>query len=277
MRRLLLLVPVLAACETEKIELGQGGDDDARLFADAYTWACEDRTDPDNPYIYEGVYSYEVSLEYAPDSLVSRALPSSGCTKGLDLFPASAGAGGQNIPETGDPTWSNLNSSGDYGFGELENQSPGFYFDDAFGNVDNCLFADEYIGEGTSITGAGVFSGARSPEAGQLADVEIGGYDEAVGIVFGDTLEASWTPVGWDTGWVQIRREYSGELVESVTCAAPGNGYTVDDDVWSLMNEYIEADVTDLYIVVQNEKTVETEDGQKLHAYTRVVTAASVH
>lgn len=272
MRRLMCLIPLLAGCEPEKIELGQGGDDDARLYADVYTWECNDYTDPDNPYIYEGVYSYEVSLEYAPDALVSRALPSSGCTKGLDLFPTSAGADGQNIPESGDPTWSNGDLSG-----ELENASPGFYYDDAFGNVDNCAYADEMIGDGTSLTGAGVFSGARSPEAGQLADVSISGYDESAGIVFGDTVEATWTQAGWDTGWVQIRREYAGELVESVTCAAPGNSYTVDDDVWSLMNEYIVADVTDLYIVVQNEKTVETEDGQKLHAYTRVVTAASVH
>ncbi len=270
MRRLSLFCLLAVACDPEKIELGQGGDDDARLYADVYTWQCEDNYDPDNPEYYEGAYSYNVSLEYAPDALTSRELPSSGCTKGLDLFPTSAGKDGQNIPESGDPTWTNGDLTG-----ELENRSPGFYYDDAYGNVENCAYAEDVIGDGTALSGAGAFSGARSPEAGQLASISISSGGET--IAFGDVIEASWKQAGWDTSWVQIRREYAGELVESVTCAASGSSYTVDDDVWSLMNEYIDADVTDLYIVLQNEKTVEAEDGQKLHAYTRVVSSASVH
>ena len=272
MKRLSVLAVFAIACEVEKIPLGQGGDDDARLYADVYTWQCEQRYEDGGIDYYEGVSSYEIAFEYAPDALATRSLPVSGCTKGLDLFPASAGIEGTDIPDASAPVWENGNYTG-----VLERKSDGFYFGDAYGNVESCYYADELIGEGTGISDAGVFSGAKTPPSGSLADVEISGVDATTGIAFGAEITASWAMSGWDQAWVQVRRESMGELVESVTCAVDGSTYTVDDDVWSLMTSVVEADVTNLYITVQNEKTVVSEDGQRLNAATRFVHAAVVH
>lgn len=271
MKRLSLLTVLAIACESEKISLGQGGDDDARLIADVYTWECEDFDADGNAFYYEGVSSYEISFEYAPDALATRALPVSGCTKGLDLFPADAGTGGTDVPDVSAPIWENGNYTG-----VLDRQSDGFYFGDATGNAELCSYADELIGEGTGISDAGVFSGARTPAAGSLAGVTISGLDPVKGITAGSEVNASWVDSGWDAAWVQVRSESMGELVESVTCAVEGSEFTVDDDVWSLMTSAVEPDVTNLYIAVQNEKTVESEDGQRLQAATRFVHAAVV-
>jgi hypothetical protein len=272
MKGLSFLVVFAVACEQEKIALGQGGDDDARMYADVYTWQCEERGDGSGePTYYEGVSSYEISFEYAPDALTTRTLPVSGCTKGLDLFPDDAGLNGEDIPESGEPVWEN----GSY-TGVMEHKADGFYFGDAYGNVESCYYADELIGEGTAVSDAGVFSGARTPPSGSIADVAISGVDPVTGIQYGSEVTASWTMSGWDQAWVQVRRESMGELIESVTCAVEGSSFTVDDDVWGLMTSVVEADVTDLYITVQNEKTVEAEDGQRLHAATRFIHAAVV-
>lgn len=272
MKYLVLGLGFLAACDPQKIALGQGGDVDARLYADVYTWKCEDRSGDETQY-YDGVYSYQVSLEYAPDSLVSRKLPSAGCTSGLDLFPIDAGSAGEDLPDVGNPTWANGDVSG-----TLTHRSDGFYYDDVFGAVDNCTYASDLIGDGTSLSGAGVFSGARTPSAGSLDGIEISNFDTETGLTFGQTVDVSWTQKGWDDAWVQIRTESSGgELADSVTCNTGGaNSFTVDDQVWSLMNSAVEADVTNLFVTMQNSETVDTEDGQKIDLVTRVVHAAVV-
>jgi len=271
MKYLLPLCALATACDPQKIALGQGGDDDARLYADVYTWQCEDRYDGGVDY-YDGVYSYEVSLEYAPDNLVTRKLPTTGCTAGLDLFPDSAGSSGTAIQEVTAPTWSNGDASG-----TLYEETDGFYYDDVYGSVENCTYADELIGEGTALSDAGVFSGARTPKASKLDGVEISNVDETTGLTFGSTVDVSWTSSGWDEAWVQIRAETDGELSDSVTCNTEGaSAYTVDDDVWSLMNTAVEPDVTNLFVTVQNSDTLTTDDGQKIEVVTRVIHAAVV-
>jgi len=271
MKYLALTLPLLVACDPQKIALGQGGDDDARLYADVYTWQCEDRSVDPVEY-YDGVYSYRVAMEYAPDSLASRDLPAAGCTAGLDMFPRDAGSGGENIPDAGNPTWTNRDLTG-----TLSNLSDGFYFDDVYGDVQNCTYAEDLIGDGTSLADAGVFSGARTPKAGSLDNIEISNFDESTGLTFGQSVDVSWTQKGWEDAWVQIRAESGGELSDSVTCNTGGaNTFTVDDDVWALMNSAIEPDVTNLYITMQNTDTVDTSDGQKIELVTRVVHAAVV-
>jgi hypothetical protein len=271
MPRSTLALLVLAGCEPQKIALGQGGDDDARLYADVYTWQCEERTDDDTTY-YNGVYSYQVALEYAPDDLEGRSVPATGCTSGLDMFPVDAGSGGVNIPDAGNPRWTNGDLSG-----TLTQQSDGFYFENVYGRVQNCTYAEDLIGTGTSLSEAGSFSGARTPEAGTLDDVEISNYDETTGLTFGAEVDVSWTQKGWEDSWVQIRAESGGVLADSVTCNTGGtNNFTVDDGVWSLMNSAIEPDVTNLFVTVQNSDTTTTEDGQRIELVTRVVHAAVV-
>jgi hypothetical protein len=272
------LAPVLIAgcvaisgCDQQKIALGQGGDDDARLYADVYTWQCEERSETSTDY-YNGVYSYQVSLEYAPDGLVRRDLPAAGCTSGLDMFPVSAGSGAVNLPDAGNPTWTN----GDLA-GTLTQESDGFYFDDVYGKVQNCSYAEDLIGDGTALSDAGSFSGAQSPEAGTLDDVSISNYDETTGLVYGAEVDVGWTQKGWDDSWVQIRAESGGELVDSVTCnTSSTNTFTVDDGVWSLMNSAVEPDVTNLFVTVQNSEITTTADGQRIELVTRVIHAAVV-
>ncbi len=271
MKVAVLALAFLGGCEPQKIALGQGGANDARLFADVYTWQCEERSDTDTFY-YDGVFSYQVSLEYSPDDLTQRDLPASGCTSGLDMFPSDAGGGGTNIPDAGSPVWSNGDVSG-----TLANGTTGFYFDDVFGDVQNCAYAEDLIGEGTKLSDAGSFSGATTPVAGTLDDVQISNYDENSGLVFGAPVDVSWTMKGWDDAWVQIRAETMGELTDSVTCNTGGaNSYSVDEGVWSLMNSAVEADVTNLFVTVQNADTVTTSDGQRIEVVTRVVHAAVV-
>ncbi len=271
MARVFVALVLLAGCDQQKIALGQGGDDDARLFADVYTWKCEERTETDITY-YNGVYSYQVSFEYAPDELVKRDLPAAGCTSGLDMFPNGAGSGGVNIPDAGNPEWTNGEISG-----TLTQQSDGFYFDDVYGKVQNCSYAEDLIGDGTALSGAGSFSGAVSPAAGTLDDVEISDYDLTTGLAYGAEVEVSWTQKGWQDSWVQLRAETDGDLVDSVTCNTGGsNTFTVDEGVWALMNSAIEPDVTNLFVTVQNSETTTTADNQRIELVTRVIHAAVV-
>ncbi|MFZ5480031.1 MAG: hypothetical protein ACOZNI_24920 [Myxococcota bacterium] len=268
MRTPLLLVAILiAGCKDKSIGLGGGSPDDARLIADLYTWTCEGGDTGSIDDNYEGAFSYEVSLEYAPDGLVNRDLPSDGsCSIGLDLFPADAGASAVDLSDA-DPTWSN----GDEG-GALDRSSTGFYADDVFQNQRTCKSAEELLGEGTTLADAGVFSGATTPSPETYDGVDVSNYDEVAGLTFGDEVDVSWRAEGWDATWLQIRRESGGSLQEAVTCNATGQEtYTIDDDVWSLFNAYIEADVTNLYVGVQKSKVVEGSDGQKIETITRVM------
>lgn len=275
MRRILLLVPLLlAGCKNKSVGLGAGAEPDARLIADVYTWPCEqlDTGSGDIRY-WEGVFSYNIALEYAPDSLVDRSLPASGCTETADIFPVDAGTGGVDIPDTSNPQWSN----GDYG-GVVQWQGPGFYSTSVFANQRSCQEAVDLLGAGTLLSSAGALSGALSPAPGSLLEVELSGdVDKTTGIAFGAEVVAEWNLTGWAESWVQVRRERSGAAVETVTCATTGqSSFTIDDEVWSLMNPALEVDVTNLYVAVQNRDTQTMDDGQTVEALTRSMHVAVV-
>lgn len=275
MRALLLLFPLLAVgCKGKSVALGAGAEPDARLVADVYTWACEQLdTGTGEIRTWEGVFSYNVALEYAPDALVDRSLPASGCTETANIFATDAGSGGTDIPAAPSPQWSN----GDYG-GVVQWQGPGFYYTSVFANQRSCQEAEDLLGSGTLLSDAGSLSGAITPAPGQGIDGELSGeIDKTTGIAFGAEVTATWDPTGWGESWVQVRREKSGVAVETVTCATTGQStFTVDDSVWSLMNPALEVDVTNLYVAVQNRDTQTMDDGQQVEVLTRSMHVAVV-
>lgn len=270
----LLLVPLLLlGCQDKSIGLGAGSPVDARFIADLYTWECQ--TDDTGGSIleeWEGVFGYKLSLEYAPDNLVKRAIPSSGCTADLDLFPVDAGGGGHDLSAA--PSWENADLSG-----TLTRRSDGFYDEDAFSNQSSCQRADELLGEGTLLSSADSFSGVRTPAPGAFSDVTLSTtVDENSGLPFGADITLEWETEGWDESWFQLRREdASGALVESVTCNTTGeDSYLIDSSVWGLFDGAIETPVTNLYVAVQSGKTSTASDGQKIETVTRAMHVAVV-
>lgn len=278
MRHLLLAVaPVLllSACGDKEISLGQGSPADARFIADLFTWDCQtDDTGGSTVAEWQGVYAYQLSLEYAPDDLAARSLPASGCTKGLDLFPTDAGAGGVDLDGT--PSWSFGEELG----GSMTRKGAGFYFDNAFRNQNTCNAAEDMLAEGTLLENAGGFSGARTPSAGSFEDVRTSNeLNQETGLTFGEDITVEWSAESWEESWVQVRRESAaGELQESVTCNTTGSQtFDVDSDVWGLFNSAIATDVTNLYVAVQSTGTSTAEDGQKIETLTRAIHVAVIH
>lgn len=269
MRLPILLALWGTACTDKSIALGGGEPADARLYADVYAWECEDG----GAERYEGIFAYKLSLEYAPDALEERDVPASGCTRGVDIFPGDAGAAGMDIPDADAPAWATAEASG-----VLEHVTEGFYYDDVFENRKGCSSVDELLSGGTTLSDAGAFSGASAPVPGRLDEVSITGVvDEQTGIPFGAEVTASWDASGWDTSWVQIRREKDGGLIESVTCSTEGQDeFTVDGDVWSLLSEALEVDVTNLYVAFEVDGGSTTADGQRVVTATRAMHVAVV-
>lgn len=263
-----------AGCENQKIQLGAGPEADARFISDVYTWGCSQTDESGNVTTWQGAYSYNLSLEHAPDALTSLDLPSSGCNAQEDLFPDNAGEGGADI-DGASPTWFN---SDDY-TGALSSKGDGFYSAVAFANRKTCGFVDDMLGDGTQLNNAGDFSGARAPTPGTLGDVTVSGgeVDQTSGIPFGADLTVSWDPTDWDESWVQIRREQGGSLVEAATCSTTGeSSFQINDDVWSLMHEAVEVDVTNMFVAVQNKDTLKTENGEEIELITRVMYVAVI-
>jgi hypothetical protein len=256
----------LLACSDKSIALGQGVAPDARFIADMYTWDCSSASAEGGPEVHwEGVHSYRLSLEYAPDTLVDRSVPESGCAKGVDLFPIDAGAAAVDLE--GDPTWSNGAFDG-----RLTQAATGLWTASAFTNQNSCMTAEELLGEGTLLGDADPFSGARTPAPGVYDDVSVSDFDERAGLPFGADVTVTWDAEGWDTSWVQVRRERGGALLESVTCATTGaNALTIGADVWGEFNGAVEADVNNLYVGVERTKLTEAEDGQKIELVTRAM------
>lgn len=271
----MLLVAFLVACTGDKsVALGQGPERDGRLVADVYTWRCSSSDTGDTAEEeWEGVFSYNVFFEYAPDALVARDLPAGSCVSGLDLFPIDAGAGGTSLPDGDVPEWSNTGLEG-----ALTEESTGFYYDSVFANQRTCTRAEELLGDGTLLSKAGSFSGAQTPQPGVLNSVTLDGeVDDQSGLAFGAQVTASWDGSGWDESWIQVRREQGGSLVEAVTCNTSGlSSFTIDDSVWGAMSGALEVDVTNLYVAVQNTGVAQTADGQEVELLTRAMHVAVV-
>ncbi len=264
-----MLLFLALACSDKSIDLGLGVAPDARFVANLSTWECSQEDTGGGPdREWEGVHSYTLSLEYAPDALVERRVPATGCVKGVDLFPRDAGAGATGLEGT--PTWSN----GDFD-GRMTNAAEGFWQASAFTNQNSCMTAAELLGEGTILGGADPFSGARTPAPGAYTDVTVSDFDARGGLPFGAETTVTWDASGWDRTWVQVRREKSGNLLESVTCATDGaNAFTIGDEVWGQFNGAVEADVNNLYVGVENVRVTEAEDGQKIEVVTRAMHVA---
>ena len=272
--RTLSLVVFLVGCKPDDVKLGGGLSEDARFMSDVFTWRCQiTDTFGGAAEEYEGVYAYKNSLEYAPDNLQSRELPTTGCARGVDVFPVDAGEGGTDIPDVSTPTWANGDLSGAMGW-----SAEGYYAADVYADSHTCGYMEELIGDGTLLSNAGAFSGARTPAPGSFTDVTISGdFNEETGIAFGAEVDVSWEAAGWDGGWIQVRRESGGVLNDSVTCNTSGmSSFTIDQSVWGTLNAEAEADVTNLYVSVQNQSTSSTADGQKIDALTRVMHIAVV-
>lgn len=256
----------MAGCKgcSGQIDLGKGPESDARLTADVKTWEC---SDDGGETLYEGVYSFDIYLEYAPDGLQERALPG-GCVYGLSMFPQDAGSAGEDIPGLdGDPRWSAGDESG-----RLERTSAGFYEAQVLNNVHSCQSSDELLSDGVMLEEASTFTGAVTPAAGTIdwVDTDIDDTDDDGNLSFGETVDLSWETEGWDEVWIQIRQERDGEAWGTVTCNATGmDEFSVDEDVWSLLEEDLPVEYINLYVAFQNSEIQEMEDGQKIEAITR--------
>jgi hypothetical protein len=265
-----LIVPTLflamAGCKgcSGEIELGQGPQSDARLTADVKTWEC---SDDGGETLYEGVYSFDIYLEYAPDGLQERALPG-GCVYGLSMFPVDAGSSGEDIPGlSDDPRWTAGDDSG-----RLERTSPGFYEAQVLNNVHSCQSSDDLLSDGVMLEESANFTGAVTPAAGSIAWVstDIEDTDDDGNLSFGETVDLSWETEDWDEVWIQIRQERDGEAWGTVTCNATGmDGFEVDENVWELLNGDLAVEYINLYVAFQNTEIQEMEDGQKIEVVTR--------
>ncbi len=267
---MLALASLLAlGCADKSIALGVKPDPDARFIADLSTWECTAQDEAGGgPRTWEGVRSYRLTLEIAPDALANRSLPTGTCVKGLDLFPTDAGAAAVDID--GAPTWSNGEFSG-----RMSAAGTGFWEADAFANQDSCMTTDELLGDGTILDGIDPFSGVRTPSPGTFADATVSAFDATRGLDFGASATTTWDADGWDASWVQVRREKDGMLLESVTCDTTGaNAFTLDDDVWSQFNGAVEADVNNLYVGVQRTAVVDAADDQRVEVVTRATHVA---
>ncbi|HND29458.1 MAG TPA: hypothetical protein PKY30_05295 [Myxococcota bacterium] len=265
-----LLPLLLVACEAGKIQLGGGPEPDARFWADVFTWQCSATVD-DVVQTWEGAFNYDLRFQYAPDALTEMESPDSGCNFGADLFPDNAGDGGVNL--SGSPGWYNSDAL----TGTMEAKGDGFYFDSAFSNQRTCTYVDELIGDGTELTDAGSFSGAKTPVPGSLDSVTITGVDSETGIQFGADVTVEWEAENWEKSWVQIRREQGGALVEAATCATTGDSsFDVDSDVWDLLHDAVEVDVTNVYVGMEKHDSLTAEDGQEIELITRVMHIAVI-
>ncbi len=275
MRASLALLPLalpLLACGNKSVGLGRGEGVDARLYADIYTWNCQQQ-DTGGGVLeeWQGVYAYNVTLEYAPDALVDRSVPETGCSDSLDIFPVDAGAGGHDL--TTAPGWYN---NADYS-GTLSKDATGFYSANVFANAHSCVYPDDLMGDGTSISDADVFSGASTPAPGTVSSVDDGTDGTNTGLTFGQDVSLSWEAAGWDESWVQIRREKGGELIQGLTCRTSGtSSFEIDASIWAQMSDALEVDYTNVYIGFGKYDSTITSGGQEIQTWTREMHTAVV-
>jgi hypothetical protein len=185
-----------------------------------------------------------------------------------------AGAGAADLPD-GAPDWYN---NEDYK-GSLRQEGSGYYAESAFSNRRTCVYVEDILDQGTELSNAGSFSGASTPTPGELAAIAIRGaeLDENSGLPFGTVLDVSWEATDWDTTWLQIRREQGGSLVEAATCNTTGEtSFSIDEDVWGLLHDSIQVDITNLYVGAQSTTNLTTNDGQEIELLTRVMHIAIV-
>jgi hypothetical protein len=196
---------LLTACSDDQAVLGQGEATDARLIADAFTWYCEDRGDTGLGTVqYEGVWDFNISLAYAPDTMDAIATPEGTCENGLDLFPVDAGKGAVDIPDVTEPAWTN----GDLA-DTLHRTGTGYYLDEVIDEQDACSSVATMFGSGIELTNAGSFSGAKTPQAGSDALVTLDVEAGPGGLEFGETVHGYFDATGWEIGRASCRERVS--------------------------------------------------------------------
>ena len=265
---------VLAGCENGKIGLGQGPEADARLIADVFTWYCN-TTDDQGEILeeWEGAFGYNVTFQNAPDALPDLPFPEEGCDEGVDMFPADAGAGGADMDTA--PSWYNSDEL----TGLITSRGAGYYREEVFANQRTCGYSEDVLGDGTELQDAGAFSGAKTPEPGTFDGVRLSGAEvnPQTGIPFGAQMDVEWDAGGWDQSFVQVRREQGGQAVQTATCNGGDTGtFEVGDNVWGLMSDVVEVDVTNIYVGVQSRDSVTTSDGLEIELITRMMHIAIV-
>ena len=252
------------------------GDRDVRLISDVYAWTCQDST---TGALYQGVFGQRLSLEHAPDALSSLDAPGAGaCTAGRDMFPSSAGDGGEDPADfSGNPSWSAGTRTG-----VLTRVGPGFYADAPLADQRTCIDVDDLLADGAALSDAGALDGLRTPAPAPIPEVSFSGLsvDSATGasyLAWGDAVTAAWGDHGWDAAWVQVRREREGEAWESVTCGVgDGGSFTMDADIWALMDERVEVEQNQLYVAFERTDESTLPDGRVAVAVTRAMVVAVV-
>jgi hypothetical protein len=252
------------------------GDRDVRFISDVYAWTCQDSTTGD---LYQGVFGQRLTLEHAPDALSSLDAPGAGaCTAGRDMFPTSAGPGGEDPPgAAAAPAWSAGTREG-----VLTRLGAGFYADAPLEDQRTCIAVDELLAGGAVLADAGGLDGLQTPAPAPIPEVAFSGLsvDAATGasyLAWGDGVTAEWGENGWDAAWVQVRREREGEAWESVTCGVgDGRSFTMEDDIWALMDERIEVEQNQLYVAFQKEDESTLPDGRVAVTVTRAMVVAVV-
>jgi len=268
-------VGLIGGCKNKGCDdcLGGGPERDGRLVADTYSWTCEE---PKTGDTWEGVYGFNVVLEYAPDGLTSRALPGEGgCSYGLSMFAQDAGGEGTSIANLeGVPFWNSDDDSG-----PLSEVTPGYYYDQALTNSYTCSEVEDVIDSGISLSDAGALTGVITPEAGTVGQVELDGdWSDSEGFSWGEEIDIEWeTGDDWDETWIQVRRERDSMAYETVTCNATGlDEFVINDDVWDLMDADLNVDTNNVYVAFQNSDTYTTDDGQIIETASRVMHVAVI-
>jgi hypothetical protein len=261
-RSLVSLVLLVCACKGDGGVVGAGEETDGRLTSDVYTWDCAT-----TGVSWMGALGFDVSLEFVPDELSSRALPAGSCSYGLSMFAVDTVTAGAAVPGLeGDPGWRTSAAEG-----SLEPVTEGLWYADVYRNVLSCNSVDDVILEGVELYDAGVLEGIRTPVAG---DVTLVSADVAYaqGIPFGTDLDVTWEAAGWQDSFVQIRRVRGGVAYETVTCATTGeDSFALDQAIWSLLDPNLQVDSNFLYVGFQNVGQDESTEGQKIDVATRAL------
>jgi hypothetical protein len=241
---------------------------DARLIADVYTWTCDNTATGER---YQGAFGQEATLEYAPGGIQALELPAPGdCVAGLDMFPDDAGPDAIDIPGLAfDPEWES-----DVDDGTLTRIATGFYYDDVYPDVRTCYSTDEIMAGGVTLVEAGSLTGAATPAPNAAPTVEFS--SAGTSIEFGDELTMEWGTHLWEEVFVQVRREKSDAVWDSVTCNATGlDGFTVGAAVWDLMDERDQVDSNNIYVGFQSTGRDDIT-GNDVQVVTRAIAVAAV-
>jgi hypothetical protein len=267
MRWVVGLLAVVVGCnksDTGDIP-GLGVGSDARLVSDVYTWSCSEAGS--NPWL--GAMAFDVSLEYVPDALPTRALPPrDSCSYGLSMFAGDSLVSGVAIPGAdASPGWRNRAEEG-----RFSAVLDGLYYSDVFKNVLSCDRVEDVIGGGVELFDAGVLDGVTTPLAGDVTSVEASRDFGGGGIPFGEEISFDWQSTNYDESFIQIRRERDGVAYETVTCNTTGNtSFTLDASVWDLLDPVLTVDKNFLYVGFRNVDEVRVDAGNIVEVETRAL------